>query len=367
VKGHCIGCHSISNDGKYMTLTIGGSAADAANFALLDIGMQTLLNINPTAGNDPNATPIVNPVEYWKKYRMEQFATESAWGPNNDRIVSMFQSQLFLNTVTVNGATATAARAQPTRILPSWSEPYATDPFWSQDGTLFAFTSFAAPSTGMYNATGLNGDMKRGGQIAIATADAQGVHDDAQVLVRRADGKTLGYPAISSDSKVVVFNESTCLNPNPVSDVDPYRPANLAYGNQTCDGYDDSTATLWIVKPTGGASTLLTRANGIENGTNKNYSNSWPRFSPDKGTFRGQDLYWVAYSSRRPYGSQVNTGTLQAAKPQLWISGVVQGGEFPPPDPSFSPVWLPSQNPNQAAPNGNHVPQWVKVAVVIVD
>ena len=37
-KGHCIGCHAISNDGKYMALTIGGSASDAANTAILDIG-----------------------------------------------------------------------------------------------------------------------------------------------------------------------------------------------------------------------------------------------------------------------------------------------------------------------------------------
>lgn len=362
VKGHCIGCHSISNDGKYMTLTIGGSAADAANFALLDIGMQTLLNINPTAGNDPNATPLQNPVEYWKKYRMEQFATESAWGPNSDRIVSMFQSKLFLNTVSVNGTTATAARVSPTQILPSWTEPYATDPFWSQDGTLFVFTSFAQPSFGIYNTSGLNGDMKKGGQIVIADANAEGIMDNARVLVSRGNNVTLGYPAISSDSKVVVFNESTCLAPG--DDTDPYRPntPQTQYGKQSCDGYDDSTAKLWIVKPTGGASTLLARANG-----SGNLSNSWPRFSPDKGTFRGRDLYWVAFSSRRAYGSQVNTAGPASAKPQLWIAGLVQGGEFPPPDPSFSPVWLPAQNPNQNAPNGNHVPQWVKVAVVIVD
>ena len=56
-KGHCIGCHAISNDGKYMALTIGGSAADAANTAILDIGQQTLININPTASTDPNSSP----------------------------------------------------------------------------------------------------------------------------------------------------------------------------------------------------------------------------------------------------------------------------------------------------------------------
>ncbi len=58
-KGHCIGCHAISNDGKYMALTIGGSAADAANTRILDIAQQSLININPTASTDPNSTPTV--------------------------------------------------------------------------------------------------------------------------------------------------------------------------------------------------------------------------------------------------------------------------------------------------------------------
>ena len=43
-----------------MALTIGGSSStDGANFALLDIGMQTLININPSASTDPNSSPTV--------------------------------------------------------------------------------------------------------------------------------------------------------------------------------------------------------------------------------------------------------------------------------------------------------------------
>jgi hypothetical protein len=104
----------------------------------------------------------------------------------------------------------------------------------------------------------------------------------------------------------------------------------------------------------------LDRANGgAANG------NSWPRFSPDKGTFRGKDLYWVAFSSRRAYGVQVNGpgSTLGNTVPQLWVAGVLGGAGGS--DPSFAPAWLPAQNTNQSAPNGNHVPQWVKVAIVI--
>jgi len=44
-----------------------------------------------------------------------------------------------------------------------------------------------------------------------------------------------------------------------------------------------------------------------------------------------------------------------------WVSTVRED----PGDPSYAPVWLPGQNLNQSQPNGNHVPQWVAVAVII--
>src|SRR6185436_2697892 len=109
-KGHCIGCHAISNDGKYMALTIGGSASDAANTMILDIGQQSLININPTASTDPNSSPTSNWSDYWKKFRVEGVAAENTWGPNNDRMISMFRSKLYQTNVTVTGTTGTVAR-----------------------------------------------------------------------------------------------------------------------------------------------------------------------------------------------------------------------------------------------------------------
>ncbi len=360
-KGHCIGCHAISNDGRYMTLTIGGSAPEAANFALLDIAKQSLIQLSTNA-NATNATPISNPIEYWKQFRAENLATMNTWGPKGDLLVSMFKSKLYLTSVAVTGTSGTATRMGA--VTPTWQqkEAYATDPFWSQDGSLFVFTSFATPDIGLYNTSGDNGDMKRGGQIVIATATPAGINDDAKVLVSRGNNLTSFYPSISNDSKLVVFNTSTCG-----TDPDGNKLA-TDYGNQSCDGYDDSSAQLWVVSPSGGATTLLKNANGVTQGNgNPLYGNSWPRFSPDKGTFRGNELYWIAFSSRRPYGLQLNTSGGTSTKPQLWIAGVVAGERvnLSAQDPSSAPVWLPAQNPDQMKPNGNHVPQWVKVAVVI--
>ena len=352
-KGHCIGCHAISNDGKYMALTIGGSASDAANTTILDIGAQSLININPAASTDPNSSPTVNFSDYWKKFRVEGVAAENTWGPNNDRMISMFRSKLYQTNVTISGTTGTVTRAGA--VVPSWTE-YASDPFWSPDGSLFVFTSFDQPDIGTYNTDGLNGDMKRRGKIAIASADMMGVHDDAHDLVPRMANVTNFYPSISNDSKLVVFNQSTCGADPDVNRSD----SDTLYGNQSCDGYDDNSSTVWIVNPTGGNPVELDNANGPAGS-----GNSWPRFSPDKGNFRGELIYWIAFSSRRPYGSQVNYNvTPLATKPQLWIAAV-RTGENIVGDPSWAPVWLPTQNPKQTVPQGNHVPQWVKVIVII--
>jgi len=135
--GHCIGCHSISNDGKFMALGIGGSSTyNGANWAMLDIQNQNLLLINPTktGGNgctDTNASPTVDPSCYWEMFRKDQFAMETAWGPNDDAMVAMYKSKLYFNTVSVLGPT-TATIAQSGLALPTSAaalDPYQSDPF----------------------------------------------------------------------------------------------------------------------------------------------------------------------------------------------------------------------------------------------
>jgi hypothetical protein len=354
--GHCVGCHAISNDGKYMALTIGGSSSvNGANFSVLDITMRHLLNINPAARTDQNSSPTQNPTDYWNMFRKDTFATETSWSKDGTASVSMYLSKLYINAIMIDPVMGTGVATRQGLALPSWGE-YQSDPFWSQDGKLLVFTSFPAPDTDPNNPTGLNGDMKTGGTIAIADANGNTVMDNARPLVPRQSGVTNYYPAISNDSKLVVYNQSTCS-----AGTDPVRgTTGNPYGNKTCDGYDDSTATLWLTDPMGRAPIKLANAN------TGGSSNSWPRFSPDNGMFRGQRLYWVAFSSRRPYGLQVNYNppSASAAKPQLWFAAVTDGGEVIT-DPSFAPVWLPGQNSNQSAPNGNHVPQWVAMVVPI--
>jgi hypothetical protein len=368
--GHCIGCHSITNDGKFMGLSIGGSSTyNAANWEVLDIQNQDLLNINPTRTggngcNDPNATPTNDPTCYWQQFRKDAFATEMTWGPDDTVMVSMYMSKLYLNSVTATAGMPTAAISQVGPALPNSAtaiDLYQSDPFWSHDGSLLVYTSFAQPaaSNATGNPQGLNGDLKTGGQIAIADATTTSIMDDARVLVQRQSNTTMYYPCVSEDSKWVVYNQSSCGgNPNAT---DVNYNGSAGYGTGVCDGYDDSTAQLAMVDTSGGMLPALDYANGAGNA----YDNSWPRFSPDSGSFRGDSLYWVAFSSRRPYGVQNNTTGIASSQPQLWFAAITLG-EINPTDPSHAPVWLPGQNPaGNGSPYGNHVPQWVRVAIVI--
>jgi hypothetical protein len=342
----CVGCHAVSLDGKLASMSVGGSAS--AGFELLDVARATLLPITLTA-SEPT----------------QRFVREScggdpaggcgaftAFGPTvagSASMVSMYRSKLWLRVS--DGVSTLANQAE---VVPSAADPYRTDPFWSQRGDAFAFTGFAAPSVGTGNADGLDGDEKVGGQIWVASASATAVHDDARLVVPREDGVTSYYPAISSDGRLLAFDKSTC---GTGAEPEPHKGA-LDYGNGPCDGYDDWTATLWLTTPAGGRQTRLDRANGPAAA-----SNSWPRFSPNAGSFRAGTLHWIVFSSRRPYGTQVNYGvTPPSQRPQLWIAGVFADGEVAS-DPSFAPVWLPNQNPSQALPSSNHTPQWAAVAV----
>ena len=334
----CIGCHAITNDGRTMAFVIGGSGP--SDLALLDLSTRTLALMDPAA---MTATPALAQLA---KDRKADFSTLIAFNRDGSEMVNMYRGRLYLRGVqwTV-GQTAPVNFAPDNPLTFSASGSNAlTDPFWSFDGTRFAFTSYDPTAVSLPD-----GDFKNGGHIWIATSDGTTIHDDAAEIVPVETGYTHYNPAISSDTRLIAFNRSSCDGADTPG----------SYGTDPCDGYDDPSATLWITTPDGGTRFQLVTADGPDGS-----GDSWPRWSPNHGMFRGHSLYWLAFSSRRAYGLQINQKGLATSKPQLWLSAVTIDSE-PSSDSSHSSFWLPNQNADQANPTGNHVPQWADVAIPI--
>lgn len=144
------------------------------------------------------------------------------------------------------------------------------------------------------------------------------------VIATHAAGTTLYYPTFSPDSSLVAYNSAEMYS--------------------TADGTMSSNANpkakMMIVGASGGNQLMLTAANGVGDLTN-----SWPRWAPAYGTYA-----WLAVSSKRAYGSQVD-GT-----PQLWVTAIdMDMAATGVGDPSKAPTWIPGQ----LITEGNHTPTWL--------
>jgi hypothetical protein len=350
----CFGCHAISQDGKKMALTIGGSdPQNGSQFALLDVATKQAV----ASGGQTAARLKGNSSSF------KGFAVFSTFSPDGTHLVQSLQGQLLPRT-----ADATLADEGGPLFSGAGTDPALTMPFWSPKGDLFAFVGYTPAGSPAYDTGDLNGNETVGAQIW--TAPVTGASFGApKVLVPRVSGATEYYPAISDDSAFVVFNESSCAGPSS--------PGADGYGQNPCDGYDDPSARLRMVAASGGTPVELDRASGRTTGWPKSgtWTNSWPRWAPAHGSFQGKTLYWIAFSSRRSYGATLPGSEDGSTQPQLWFAavavtpdGALSG------DPSFAPVYLPQQNSALPEPvdggaatapsgtsmlKGNHIPQWV--------
>ena len=373
----CFGCHAISYDGSKIALSFGGSIP--SQFALLDTQSKTAfkddagnasVRIQDDAGN--TAPP---------------FATRTTFSPDGKLMVQLLAGKLL-----VRSADATLANMGTPLFttLPGASGELVTAPYWSPKGDLLVFASWQGQASAC-TATSLSGsctgDLIQNAQLWIAavmgaTGGALPTFGTPTLLVPRTTNKTEYYPAISDDSKFVIFNESSCDGPST--------PGTDNWGGGACDSYDDPSATLRLVSATGGSPVYLANASNVKDpsvsSSQQTWSNSWPRFSPpdpktmQHGTFRGKTLYWISFSSRRPYGAVVagtNNPSMTDTTPQLWFAAVaVDPSGSLSGDPSYAPIWLPQQNDAQlpdggtadsgGVPRGNHLPQWVTKAVSVI-
>jgi dipeptidyl aminopeptidase/acylaminoacyl peptidase len=181
---------------------------------------------------------------------------------------------------------------------------------WSPDGTLVALTWTDGHSA--------DWALSSPSRVAVMEHLGEGRFSELTVLVQPPKPYRAYYPAWSPDGRW------------------------LAYNLSTGDAYDDPDAELWVVdREATRPPVRLDQANGEPLGTN-----SWPRWGP----LPDDDVLWLTFASKRPYGAQPTEG-----RPQIWVAAFDPERATVGLDPSWPAFWLPGQ----PLTTGNHIPVWV--------
>lgn len=281
----CVGCHSVSNSGRYMVGRLGGGN---------NIGNVFDLTADLTATDPPTAWPVEGGRATW---------WFSSWSPADDRLVVSFEEPsggLRLVDPTTGQYLDPVAGALPnTRV---------TQPAWSPDGAQIAYVA---------NIDAWGGQMTAG-DIATVDVTGQDSFGESRVIVPGASvpeakpgGASASYPTWTPDSTRVAF----------------------AHGAGARSERDASA--LYIVNRDGQNLVRLTNASGGPEAADS-YQ---PNFSP----FDQDGYFWMMFLSRRDYGN-AEVGTRGSGRQQLWVTAIKKDAQ-PGEDPSAVAYWLPGQSP----------------------
>lgn len=325
IEGGCHGCHAVSPDGE--TIAVSFNQAPGSEPAAKKWWSMQLHDVDTGAESDwvhDDAAAFLG------DGRIMYAAFSEAFWTNDERRVlvtrsdptvvpetsrTLFSVDLLTGLVGELTADATPGSAQ---LFPSFSG----------DGSFVVFAD---------SEQGKGGLAAQGAAQLYRMPYASGAGGAPEPLEGASAPDLLQYyPAITPDDAFVVFNRASS------DTLDCPLVAGGKGGPGSGGTYDNCHADLWIVDSDGGAAVRLDAANGPEDGT---WANSWPSMSAEVSGHH----YWVAFSSRRPYGLLGTDG-----QPGLWITAVDPNLLATGADPSFAPVWLPGQD----ADGGNHIGQW---------
>jgi hypothetical protein len=194
-----------------------------------------------------------------------------------------------------------------------------------------------------------SGSTRHGFRASIRMVKKMGAGWSAPIaLTQPEEGQGRYYPTFSVDSKLVLFNHSSCGDGKD--------------GN-ACNMDIDPNASLYVMKPAAGATQVrLTQADkpGIGDGSKTVVQNSFPKWTPF--TFKvtgelGSRLFWFTFSSNRAYGLR----TPDPGETLIWMAGVDPDVCLRGEDGSFPAFALPFQDIKR----DNHTAQWAKRVVIL--
>ncbi|MBX3271033.1 MAG: PD40 domain-containing protein [Sandaracinaceae bacterium] len=288
----CVGCHTVSNSGRYMAGRLGGGENIGAVFDLT-----TDLTGDPPPTVFPLVTGEPSSIRWW-------FST---WSPDDRRMIATFDEGSTRRLVLYDPYAG--ASVPYTGTLPS----NVTHPAWAPDGSQIAYVS-GINSWGGANTTGNISVLEVTGPDAFgATRD---LHLGTTLAGETPGGNADSYPTWSPDSSRIAFAHGTGSRSD--TDTPP-----IHY------------SALYLMQRDGSGAVRLGRvsAPGVQT------EDFQPRFSP----FTQGGYFWLSYLSRRDYGN-AEVGTRDGQRQQIWVSAI-RVGAAPGEDPSSVPYWLPGQNP----------------------
>ncbi|MBI2394885.1 MAG: PD40 domain-containing protein [Deltaproteobacteria bacterium] len=191
-------------------------------------------------------------------------------------------------------------------------------PDWSPDGKKIVYAKPSTPPPCFPPLCGNPG--VEASSLELLGVDGAGKWGPLKTLVPFS-GQNNYYPAFSPDGSLVVFNRS---------------PSNA-------NSYDAPDAQVFVVGSEGGAPVHLAKAS--------TGGDSWPKWTPVVQKYRGGQLLWLTFSSRRNYGLRLTDGKTA----QIWMTAVDLGKAKSGADGSYPAFWLPFQD----LKSGNHIAQWV--------